>query len=554
NTVCSHIRQQPYSAIFRAEDINPEVNLTAYTENQIQVVAPSPENLNISPSSNASFLSWAPYGCNNAAGFIIYRRHGSYSFTPSECETGMPDYAGYTMVDTLKDIGAVSYIDTDLPPGYEYCYRITAYYDDGSESYVSEEICAELERGTPAFVNADILNTDPSTGSVFLKWIQPTEFDDTEFPGPYKYELEASPGLYGENYAKIADIPGIADTTYTETNTDTKTRGRSYKLTLFSQDGSNWAKVGAPAYTSTVFIEGLPDDRKMTLLSNENTPWTNYDYTVYRKDADEDCTPNVLSYDSVGTSNNNRFTDYNLNNDLYYWYKVRTTGGYDLNYLPDTTINFSQEICVSPQDTIAPCAVDLTVDSDCDLEQNYLSWEIIDSCAYDTESYNIYYTGEYEGELELIATVNGKENTTYTHKPEGAMGACYAVAAIDSAGNVLTPAQLKRTCIDICHNYELPNVFTPDGDGINDLFIPFPYNYVEKIDIKIYTRWGSLVFESENPDINWDGTNMNTNTAVTDGVYYYICDVYEKRLTGIEVRNINGFIHIFANKSKSKKP
>ncbi len=48
--------------------------------------------------------------------------------------------------------------------------------------------------------------------------------------------------------------------------------------------------------------------------------------------------------------------------------------------------------------------------------------------------------------------------------------------------------------------------------------------------------------------INWDGKIQGSNKLAAPGVYYYICDVYEKRITGIEVRNIVGFIHLYHEK------
>jgi len=104
---------------------------------------------------------------------------------------------------------------------------------------------------------------------------------------------------------------------------------------------------------------------------------------------------------------------------------------------------------------------------------------------------------------------------------------------------------VSRVCVDNCIYYKLPNVFSPDNDGINDLFQPFPYDFVEKVDMKIYNRWGELVFETNNPDILWNGKYLETDNDVPDGVYYYLCDVYEQRLTGVLPRNISGFIHIF---------
>lgn len=60
---------------------------------------------------------------------------------------------------------------------------------------------------------------------------------------------------------------------------------------------------------------------------------------------------------------------------------------------------------------------------------------------------------------------------------------------------------------NICEVY-MPNVFSPNNDGINDTFIPLTdvscelNNYL----LRIYDRWGNLIFESQNPEESWDGT------------------------------------------------
>ena len=69
---------------------------------------------------------------------------------------------------------------------------------------------------------------------------------------------------------------------------------------------------------------------------------------------------------------------------------------------------------------------------------------------------------------------------------------------------------------------------------------------ITRIDLKIYNRAGSLVFETADPQIAWDGTYKDK--YVSPGVYYYFCDIYEIRLTGEEVRNLSGFIHIITDK------
>jgi hypothetical protein len=79
---------------------------------------------------------------------------------------------------------------------------------------------------------------------------------------------------------------------------------------------------------------------------------------------------------------------------------------------------------------------------------------------------------------------------------------------------------------------------------MNDSFRPFPYAFIDHIDLSIFNRWGQLMFETENIDIMWDGRATSTQRLVTDGVYFYTCTVYEMRLEGLVPRKLNGTIQV----------
>lgn len=65
----------------------------------------------------------------------------------------------------------------------------------------------------------------------------------------------------------------------------------------------------------------------------------------------------------------------------------------------------------------------------------------------------------------------------------------------------------------------VPNVFTPNGDGYNDLFAAHVYD-VKQYSLKIYSRWGQLMFETTDTKASWDGTYQNK--AALDDVYVYV--------------------------------
>ncbi len=68
---------------------------------------------------------------------------------------------------------------------------------------------------------------------------------------------------------------------------------------------------------------------------------------------------------------------------------------------------------------------------------------------------------------------------------------------------------------------EVPKVFTPNDDGINDEF-RVAYKSLVKYNIWVYNRWGKLVYSSSNPEKGWDG-NIGKAKAAT-GAYFYVIE------------------------------
>ena len=78
-------------------------------------------------------------------------------------------------------------------------------------------------------------------------------------------------------------------------------------------------------------------------------------------------------------------------------------------------------------------------------------------------------------------------------------------------------------------NAFIPNGFTPNGDGINDIFIPFGGEGVVGVTrFQIYTRWGELVHSATNfaagdQAFGWDGTLVGS-TMAPPGVYVFVVE------------------------------
>lgn len=76
--------------------------------------------------------------------------------------------------------------------------------------------------------------------------------------------------------------------------------------------------------------------------------------------------------------------------------------------------------------------------------------------------------------------------------------------------------------VTIIEQLIIPNVFTPDGDGVNDCFEIKRLGTFTQVDLKIYNRWGNLIWYTNNPDEHWDGKNIDNGKDAPSGTYYYV--------------------------------
>ncbi len=97
----------------------------------------------------------------------------------------------------------------------------------------------------------------------------------------------------------------------------------------------------------------------------------------------------------------------------------------------------------------------------------------------------------------------------------------YSVTVTDNCNTEIDEISLIYTNCTICEVY-VPNAFSPDFNGYNDFFRPYSNCILENYTMKIFNRWGALVFESNNIDTGWDG-RLN-NKDVDEGVFVYLLE------------------------------
>ena len=125
----------------------------------------------------------------------------------------------------------------------------------------------------------------------------------------------------------------------------------------------------------------------------------------------------------------------------------------------------------------------------------------------------INYTWQPLTNLTIINNKTVEVSPTITTK--------YNVKAEKFAGCFLTDTVEVK--VENCTQFIFfPSSFTPNGDGTNDIFKPFIGGVLNKFELKIYNRWGQLVFFSNNKFNGWDGNYKNLNQPI--GTYIWNCN------------------------------
>lgn len=545
-TLCSHIQRVFYQVVFKAQD-NYTIPLVDHESWLIDVIPPPVENVTASALHQTITVNWNNYDCgsfDNFRGFSVWRRLGSNPFEPTYCETGL-EGRGYTKIaDKVFD---TQYVDNTAIRGHEYCYRILARFSkkspngiyewDDIESVPSNEACVYLPLNIPVITKVSVSATDVSAGVMDIAWTKPiadsTNLDTIIDPPPYRFELYRSQGF---SVASPQFVYGITrnsyhelnDTVFTDTGLNTTEYPYTYKLHFYSQG----QEIGISDAASSVYLNIAASDQQLALNWDFNTPWVNDSFHVFKRNN----STGLFGY--LDSTSQTTFIDDSLMNDSTYCYYVKAFGHYSSQLIVRPLVNLSQMNCATPIDTVAPCPPVLEVKNPCDnfnsvdsfVFSNYLQWHNnFDSCINDIVKYHIYF-GADSASLQLIATTYSVDDTTYTHELQTSIEGCYVVTALDKRDN--ESPKTNTVCVDNCPVYELPNTFTPNGDGANDLFTPRkPYRFVSRVDFKVFNRWGEKVFETTDPELKWNGKDFN-GKDLPSGVYFYSGYYYEQRLSG----------------------
>ncbi|MEO0898770.1 MAG: PKD domain-containing protein [Bacteroidota bacterium] len=148
-----------------------------------------------------------------------------------------------------------------------------------------------------------------------------------------------------------------------------------------------------------------------------------------------------------------------------------------------------------------------------------LEWNAYEGWPLGVDFYRVELYNPSTGEFDILDQVDGSE-TSYRHSRQGGseLKNCYRIIAEAAHSNEIASVS-NEECQLLDPIVYYPNAFTPNNDGINDIFLPIG-EFLETYQIKIFNRWGKLVFEARQIETGWDGHELNGREA-PEGVYVY---------------------------------
>ena len=141
---------------------------------------------------------------------------------------------------------------------------------------------------------------------------------------------------------------------------------------------------------------------------------------------------------------------------------------------------------------------------------------------------------DYQWIVPNASPINGSTvnfTTTINIQKEGS----YPITLIVENQSGCIDSITKYIIVKIDPSIYVPNTFTPDGDAFNNSWLYSLNGYdIERFNVRVFNRWGEIIWESKDPSIYWDGTfegnlvqsgtyiwTMNIKDDNTDEVFYY---------------------------------
>jgi len=360
----------------------------------------------------------------------------------------------------------------------------------------------------PGIVTIDSVTVDVLTGFGAIGWQQG---DASDIMGYIIYVANNFGG-----WDSIDFVFGATNTYYLDNLSKVDTNAIVYNVVAIDSCG-NKGVFGAGH--TTMFLWATLDTclGEATLSWNEYYLWSSgiSEYDIYISE-------NGSPYTILGTSNTTQFVHTGLVKASTYCYYIRAKDGTGL-------ISSSSNVMCSYKDIISSANISLTLTVEAhDSVKNILYWNEEPVWGILIGGYAIYRSFD-GGSFVLIGFQPFGTSVYYDslipleNFRTGKGEFCYYVVPVKSSVGLYGCIDTSNIeCVTQFPKFVVPNTFTPNGDGRNDVFLPIRIFIADNDYLFIiYNRWGQKLFETSNPSDGWDGT-LKGAAVQNDAYVYYV--------------------------------
>ena len=262
-----------------------------------------------------------------------------------------------------------------------------------------------------------------------------------------------------------------------------------------------------------------PNDLKISPYIASNTPESIINYAIYQSE-NEGCTPLSVDF-NAGASNQNIIYTWDFGDGA-------TSTGFSVKHTYRQAGNFHPTLTIS---NIESSKSNITLSSSILVKESpnaRMSWTAEENSNTYTFRSNSLNATSYEWDLNNQLMSYNDHFSKDFYKNDS-----YSIKLIAKNSNGCADTISENVLIQVAIKLNMPNAFTPDGDGINDEFGPVADDlYNVDYHMVIYDKSGSLVFETNNPAKKWDGINIRTNKIATTTTDVFVWKIVIKDQSG----------------------
>ncbi len=426
---------------------------------------PVMKNVTVSNSSSAALLTWSASPSPDIAGYVVYKfRNGE----------------GYA-IDTLWNPASLNYADYSTGAFYfPEAYVVAAIDSEMNISPLSNAMSTIFLTGTLDTCNSTLIlewnSFTPSGTTVqeyqLLAGLGSGEMTTVQSLGPEVTSFGWDGFAYYENYRLIVRAL-MAGSSISESN-----------LVTVSTDMER-----PPEWIELVSLYAS-DEGSINIVTRYDPAAETKLFNIMRKEAEGD------SWSLIGTLNSTSgsflFVDSQASITSKYIYRVDAVNNCGVPVVSSVTAGNIVLGSRSADNIIT------------------FSWNTFTGWPGELSGYEFEYI--MGGELFVLASPSATD-TLYLHDYRDIMYGltsgeiCYRIRAIRNSGDESDYRAISNTvCIETIESVFVPTAFSPDGNGVNDYFVPvMPFTPVA-YRLMVRDRSGRLVFSSDSPQERWDGT------------------------------------------------